>query len=124
MSHQTRGIIVRGVELLHAAGLIVLPTRLHWSRRSSRVLALAGATLVAAGIVAGPDMDSRAGTIRSVVRSRDILIGLSLVGSQYLLSEETSTVQWIIAGLGGMLMAFGLLSRRLAALPSRSAPSK
>jgi hypothetical protein len=97
----------RWTEIFLSVALMTLPTRLRWSRRSSRVLAVSGATLVVAGIPS----NRLTGPLRLLARNRVRIIGSALIGVQYLLSEEESWVQGAIAGLGAALLLLGVLVR-------------
>ncbi len=82
-------------------------------------LATAGITLIGAGI---PVAKSRGlvGRLTGFLSSnREIIIGAMLFVIQYQLTEEESSVRGVVAGLGGALMVFGILTRRFATLRGR-----
>ncbi len=91
--------------------LILLPSRLHWSRDSRGVLAAAGLALVGAGLAPDASMRDVNPILAGLSRNRELVVGATLLGVQYLLTEEDSMVRGSIAGLGGGLMGIGFLAQ-------------
>jgi hypothetical protein len=87
------------------AVLLIVPGRLRWSRRSRRVLALS-----AGGLIGAPVIRRIFGWGEGVERTSAALIGLTLGGAQYLLSEEESSVRGAVAAIGGLLALFALIA--------------
>jgi hypothetical protein len=85
--------------------LLIVPDRLRWSRRSRRVLALS-----AGGMIGVPMIRRLFGWGVGVERTSVALIGLTLGGAQYLLSEEESSVRGAFATIGGLLVLFALIA--------------
>jgi hypothetical protein len=88
-----------------AITLLVMPARLGWSRRSRRLLALSSS-----GLIGMPLLRRLCGWSVGVERANVALIGVTLGGAQYLLSEEESSVRGAIATIGGLLVVFALLA--------------
>ena len=100
---------VRSLDLLIGAGLLVAPRQLRWSLRSSRLMSLAGLLLIGASVlirVLGGR--SRTAMVARVVEGGT---GATLVGAQYLLSEEDSSVRGTVAAIGAALMFLALIRR-------------
>ena len=100
---------VRSLDLLIGAGLLVAPRQLRWSLRSSRLMSLVGLLLIGASVlirVLGGR--SRTAMVARVVEGGT---GATLVGAQYLLSEEDSSVRGTVAAIGAALMFLALVRR-------------
>jgi hypothetical protein len=93
------------LDLLIGAAMLIVPRQLRWSSRSARLLVVCGILFVGKGLV---DRGRRG----SIVRVSEATIGAALLGGQYLLSEEDSSVRGSIAALGGVLLALALLRRK------------
>jgi hypothetical protein len=83
--------------------LLVMPARLRWSRRSRRLLALSSF-----GLSGVPLFRWLCGWGAGVERANLALTGATLIGAQYLLSEEESSVRGAVATIGGLLVLFAL----------------
>ena len=78
------------------------------------VLATAGITLIGTGIPV-PKSTGPFGRLTGFFSSnRDFIVGTMLFLIQYQLTEEESTVRAAVAGLGGVLVVFGILARRFS----------
>jgi len=100
---------VRSLDLLIGAGLLVAPRQLRWSLRSSRLMSLVGLLLIGASVlirVLGGR--SRTAMVARVVEGGT---GATLIGAQYLLSEEDSSVRGTVAAIGAALMFLPLVRR-------------
>jgi hypothetical protein len=102
------GALIAGVLAL------TLPGRLHWSRRSGRLLTGIGLALIAG--TAGQLIPKPTHTTSRELFDKylGMIAGAILVSAQFQLSEEESAVRGLIAGLGAMLMSIGLLGTRFS----------
>jgi len=97
------------LDLLAGAVMVIVPRRLRWSSRSTRLLSLCGLILLGKR-----PLLRLVGLERheSIGRISEATIGTTLIGAQYLLSEEDSSVRGSIAALGGLLLLRALLRRK------------
>ena len=96
------------LDLLIGVALLGVPSQLRWSSRSRRLLALCGVSLFGKHLLFrlfGMERHT------SIARLSDATIGATLLGGQYLLSEEDSAVRGSIAGMGGLLLLLAFLRR-------------
>ncbi len=97
-----------GFDVLLSLILTVLPKPFGWSRRSSRVLFLAGGmTLVLGSITLISDQ-----FISHLTTRRRELAGVFLLAAQYQLSEEESSVRGAVAVVGVGLIVIGTIARQ------------
>jgi hypothetical protein len=97
------------LDLFIGAGLLLAPRPLRWSARSRRLLSLSGVLLLGSSLPSR--LFGRAGR-GSIARVSEAAIGATLLGGQYLLSEEDSSVRGSIALVGGLLMVLALPGRK------------
>ncbi|HEX3722150.1 MAG TPA: hypothetical protein VHV31_05125 [Nitrolancea sp.] len=97
-------------DLVMCIGLLVAPRKLRWSERSQRSLSSAAVLLLGANVLG--HFIGRSQRYRSIARLAGASVGATLLGGQYLLSEEDSSVRGSIAVVGIIILARSLLGRR------------
>lgn len=99
-------------DLVVCIGLLVAPRQLRWSERSQRALSMAVVLLLGTNVLGR--VVGRTHRFGSIARLGEASVGATLLGGQYLLSEEDSSVRGSIAVIGIIVLARSLLGLRRA----------
>ena len=100
----------RSIEITAVVSMQALPPRLHWSRRGSRVLTSSGLGLAGSALVTCGSRGIGGRLARPLLRYRDMIAGVTLIGFQYEVTDEESSVRGHIVGIGATLILLGLLA--------------
>ncbi len=112
MRESDSSLLRRAIDLAVAVTAMIVPARLHWSRRSRNLMEMSAVTLIGSELLPSGGRGLLRRICSIISANREIVVGVALIGTQYQLSEEESSVRGFIAGIGALLVAFGLLLRR------------
>ena len=97
-------------DLVICIGLLVAPWKLRWSERSQQSLSAAAVLLLGANMLG--HFIGRSQRYQSIARLAEASVGAMLLGGQYLLSEEESSVRGSVAVAGMIVLARALFGRK------------